>query len=328
MRYFGDFSGFASPKRKKSRNIVFFVYFLYIFIFSILFIFPAYSQQNGKNLFSNAIAKTLSRNTIECKIRLDIVVDGVEFSARGNYEEQVVSGGRSGDFQRTMFRQDLNFQMDTPSVPGTEPNRMTSVCHASLDRQRGRVWQYRSIEGEKTLRYIRLAVVEDAVRRSRKSDLFKTAGEVWNFGGIVGSMRQIEQFYEMDGPVEETEFTAGEKMSGWKISGSLKKSHFDRMLDAMGGLGKKGKYPSDLPSDIEIYVGKNDLFPYKIRYLNRNSEESSPGRSLMEITYFDVLLDGDPILEYRFATFDKGELPEGVFRMEDITTSFIQNLRL
>lgn len=166
------------------------------------------------------------------------------------------------------------------------------------------------------------------MRQSPKKVQFRTTGEVWNFGGIVGTLRQIEQFYEIVGEAEEVEWTSGEKGTAWKISGTLKKSHFDRILGAMGGVGKKGRYPSNLPSDIEIYIGKNDMFPYKIRYLNRKTEQSPPSHMLMELTYFDVLLDGDPILEYRFTTFDNGELPEGVFRMEDITTSFIQNLRL
>lgn len=258
-------------------------------------------------------------------MRLDVVVDGIEFSARGRYVEQTLPRPVS-EYQRSMFRQDLNFLMDMPTAPGSEPNRMMIVCHASADYEKGRIWRYRSVEGNKSIDFIRLAALEDAVKRSKKTVVHKTAGETWNLGGLVGMLKQIDRFYEMNEAVLENE--PSENGPVWKITGTLRKSYFDAFSKRLGGVDKKGRNPADLPSDIEIHLGRQDLFPYKIRYLNRASESSSSLKMLSEITYFDVLLNGEEIPEFHFMTFDRGEMSEGVFDFQDATTAFIRSLGL
>lgn len=258
-------------------------------------------------------------------MRLDVVVDGVAFSARGRYVEQALTHPIS-EFQRSMFRQDLNFLMDMPTTPGSEPNRMTIVCYASTDYEKGRIWRYRSVEGNKSIDFIRLADLENAIKRSRKPDLHRTAGETWNLGGLVGMLKQIDRFYEIDEVVQDG--GSDENTPLWKMTGKLRKPYFDSFAKPLGGVDKKGRYPSELPSDLEIHLGRHDLFPYKIRYLNRPSEASSSLRMLSEIAYFDVLLNGEEIPELHFMTFDRGEMSEGVFDFQDATRSFIRSLGL
>lgn len=267
----------------------------------------------------------LSTKTIECNMRLDVVVDNVEFSARGKYVEQVLPKPVS-DYQRSMFRQDLNFLMDMPATPGSEPNRLTIVCHASADYEKGRIWRYRSVEGNKSIDFIRLAALETAIKRSKSAKIHQTAVETWNLGGLAGMLKQVDRFYEITEFVETEELEGMENITVWKIVGKLRKPYLDAFAKKLGGIDKKGKYPNDLPSDVELYLGQGDRFPYKIRYLNRSSETSFSLKKLSEITYFDVLLDGEEIPEFHFMTFDRGEMSEGVFEFQDATNAFIRSL--
>ncbi|MDR1923792.1 MAG: hypothetical protein LBQ66_05405 [Planctomycetaceae bacterium] len=311
----------------------------------------------------------------ECDIRLSTYVGGVEFPASGKYEEQAVAVtgddacGSKGEvtndseaknntsansqhpqfqrFQRTMYRQEIYFTMDTPSVQ-YEPNRVILVCYPGRgDDQNGSIWQFRSIEGVKTLHQINISEVEAAVKKSLLSGKslklagggvdalskvadnhelrgFTQVGAMWNLGGMVGMLGQIDRFYEFSViPVEETVLD----VRVFKLAGRLRKAYFDVLLKNHGGLGKKGKYPEDIPCDIEVYVGVKDSFPYKIRYLNRKTEQSKPTNLLLEINYLNVSINGTPIPEHRFSTFQH-EVPAGVRKIDPSTEQYIKSLGL
>ncbi|MDR1963624.1 MAG: hypothetical protein LBQ50_07575 [Planctomycetaceae bacterium] len=275
-----------------------------------------------------SIDRILSLKTIESDIRMDVHVDGVEYSARGRYEEQALPKALAGNFLRSMYRLDIHFLTNIPTAPGSEPNRMTVVCHLSEDREQNQIWQYRSIEGEKSFNIIKIAPVENAIKQSKKEPRFTQISEVRNLGGLAGQLRQIDRFYEFSTPAQTETFEEDGSIVVWKIAGVLRQAYFEDLLKQFGGLDKKKKYPPDFPSDIEIWIGSHDGFPYKIRYLNRSSEKSVKRFLLLQSTYFNVILDGEEIPSVRFATFEQGEHLEGVFGFQDITAAFIKSLGL
>lgn len=329
MQYFCDFPAFSIPSQIFSTKRDHFAQAAHIALaFCFLFwAYPALGEENGEDVLNNSITATRQLKTIECNMRVDVFVDGIEFSARGRYEEQAIPNA-PGEFQRSMYRLDLNFQMAPSSAPGSEPNRLTIVCHASPEREKGRLWRYQSIEGEKKLSFIKLFDLENAVNRSNQKGIFPSSSETRNLGGLNGMLRQIKQFYDFSENALQTVTEDMEKVPVWIVRGTIKEAHFETLLKSLGGIDKKKRYPSDLPSDIEIHIGKNDLFPYKIRYMNRKTAESIPKGVLSETTYFDIILNGEPIPEINFSTFDKGELPEGVFNFEDRTQAFIRSIGL
>ena len=259
---------------------------------------------------------------------MDVYVLGKEHTARGKYEEQRLANPPPGDFQRSMYRLDLNFVMDAPTLPGVEPNRLTIVCYPKPEREMGRLWRYTSIEGEKSVRYVQLASLEDAVRRTNKQSLVGSVGETKNLGGLTGTLKQIARFYEFADPPKEAVMEGGESQPVWKIVGTLRPGFWERMIQTFGGLERKTfNYPRQMPTDIEIYIGRDDAFPYKIEYQNRPQEDSPKRTLLTRIVYFDVSLNGEPIPEFKFSAFDKGELPEGVLQADDETDQVIGTLR-
>ncbi|MDR1291048.1 MAG: hypothetical protein LBK06_07605 [Planctomycetaceae bacterium] len=302
---------------------------------------------------------TISRFVrVECDMRVSTFVGGVEFPANGKYEEQAVAASGTynvdnndnnntdnspknqlSEFQRTMYRQELNFITDKLPVQA-EPNRVILVCYPNKnDSKNGNIWQFRSINGNKTLQQINIDAVEAAIKKSfgtgadgnvqeqivvGDASMFKQVGMLWNVGGIAGVLGQISRFYEF---VEPPKVDMIENTKTVKLVGSLRKTYFDILLKDHGGLESNDRYPSNLPCDIEVYIGADDHFPRKIRYLNRKTELAKPTNLLVEINYTNIKINGNPIPEHRFSTF-QSEVPTGVSKIDSSTEQYIKSLGL
>ena len=289
-------------------------------------VFAQTGSSNAERLFNAMLVHLQSLHIIEAGVRVEVFVMGKEYVARGKYEEQRLSNPPPGDFQRSMYRLTLNF--DALTFPSSEPNRLMIVCHPTSDRETGRLWKYTSIEGNKSVEYVMLAKLEDAVRRTNKQATIGNVGETKNLGGLVGTLKQIARFYEFTDPPQKNVLEGGESQSVWRIVGSLRTDFEESMAKAFGGLDKKTKnFPNQMPTNVEIYIGTDDAFPYKIEYQNRPKTDSPKRTALTRIVYFDVFLNGEPIPELKFSAFDKGDLPEGVFQPTDITDRVIRSIR-
>ena len=297
------------------------------FFLGILLGNSTFSQTNSSDaerLFNEMLVKVRSLETIKAEVRMDVFVMGQEYTAKGTYEEQKLENPLPGDFQRSMYRLDLHFVTGVPTALGSEPNRLIILCHPTSDRETGRLWQYRSIEGEKSVQFVTLAQLENIVRQRGKLALIGSVGETKNLGGLAGTLKQIAQFYEFADLPMETVMKGGESQPVRKIIGSLRSDFEESMTKAFGGLEKKTKnFPSQMPTNIEIFVGRDDTFPYKIEYQNRPKADSPKRIILTRIVYFNVSLNSEPIPMDKY----RDNLLEGVYRTEDITDRVIRSIR-
>lgn len=336
MQYFGNFLIFGIPRKKNGpalKNVLVLLLFVSVFVLSGGSAIGQnkeniQKQQNGIDILLESIRKFSTWQTIQCEIRLSTFVDGVEFPAKGKYEEQKIQTAE-GIFQNAFFRQDISFPMDMPLSPGAEANRMAIVCYCPEDRQNGRVWMYKSIEGQKTLDFVRLSTLEDSIRQAQLQAYYPDVATMRKLGALAGTLREIEYLYDFSGKAVKDQLETDKKKSVWRIRGILRTEHLKKLLTQMGldqteGQGGKGTYPVNLPTDIEVCIGQADFFPYRIRYLNRNSEKSQPEEILTEIVYFNVNLNGEAIPEYRFETFKQ----DRVFSFRDISAEFLTGLGL
>ena len=271
---------------------------------------------------SGSLNTLLAVNTVECEIRIVTLVEGNEYTARGNYEEQALprpAPGQPMPFQRSMFRLEVRF---SPVAGNAEPNRMTLVNCPATDREGSQVKRYTHVEGEKSFRVIDLSRLEERLRATNMELLFTQVSEVRNLGGLAGMMRQIDRFYEFSSPTQEI-LQEEETIPVWKLTGRLRSVRHRELLQQFGGLDKRGNYPADFPSDIELSLGRHDDFPYKIRYLRRPSEQSEQKVLLFQETFFNVVLNGTPIDSARFVLHP----PDDVIGVDD-TDRFIKELGL
>jgi hypothetical protein len=112
------------------------------------------------------------------------------------------------------------------------------------------------------------------------------------------------------------------------LTGTLQNRHGQNLLERFGGLDKKGHYPADFPSDIEIWLGRHNDFPYKIRYLRRTSEKSEQKDLLFQQSFYKVVLNDTPFLPFTDLKFAPLKFSEDVFSVQDETEQFIKALGL
>ncbi|MDR2762821.1 MAG: hypothetical protein LBB88_09490 [Planctomycetaceae bacterium] len=328
-------------------------------------------NESGAVILKRSIDTISQVVRVECNMRVSTFVNGVEFPAKGRYEEQSVAatamekdrdrerdkdrdkskneglsnlvGERLSGFQRTMYRQELYFMTGGLSDQA-EPNRVILVCYPNRgDSKSGNIWQFRSINGNKTLYQINIDAVEAAVKRSVVGEnrenyvsgkvgeqvggvdiRFSQVGKLWNVGGLAGVLGQIDRFYEFT-ELPKTE-TIEEGVKAIKLVGSMRSVYLEFLLSNQGFKGGD-RYPLNLPSDIEVYIGLVDSFPRRIKYFNRRGVKSKPTTLLVEINYENVIINGDPIPEHRFSTF-QSEVPAGVSKIDASTEQYIKSLGL
>jgi hypothetical protein len=266
----------------------------------------------------------LAMRSLECDLRIESIVSGKEYTARGHYAEQALPQVLPNSFLRSLYRLEIYFSMNSPMTRGAEPNRMTLVCCASEDGRTYQIEQYTSVEGEQSFTTIDLKTLEDRLKATNREIFFSQVSEVRNLGGLAGTMRQIQRFYEFSPPRQE-ELHDEETVPALKLTGTLRSVHRKALLTQFGGLDKKGQYPPDFPSDVELWLGRHNDFPYKVRYLRRTSEKSEQKALLFQESFYKVVLNGPAIPASRF---DPLKVPDGVFNKQDETENFIKTLGL
>jgi len=280
------------------------------------------AQGEGDKYIQASLTMLQAVRTIESDLRVETFVDGKEYSARGHYAEQALSRAAPNSFLRSVFRLEINFPMSS-AAHDAEPNRMTLVCHASEDGETHRVERYTFVEGAKSFYVIDLKRLEERLKETHREIFFSQVSEVRNLGGLAGMMRQIHRFYEFSPAAQET-LQGDEAVPALKLIGTLRTMHHKELLIRFGGLNKKGQYPPGFPSDIEVWLGRHNDFPYRIRYLRRDSEKSEQRELVLQETFFNVELNGAPIPESRFSRLTP---PEDIFEQDD-TDNFFRALGL
>ena len=284
----------------------------------------AFAQSIGDKHIQDSLKMLLVMRTIKCDLRIESIVDGKNYTAWGNYAEQVLPQASPVSFLRSMYRLEIYFLPNTPMTSEVQPNSMTLVCYASEDGGKHRIERCTVVEGKNWFSTIDLKVLEERLKATNREIFFSHVSEVRNLGGLAGMMRQINRFYEFSPPAQE-ELHDEETVPAWKLTGTLRSVHRKDLLTRFGGLNKKGQYPPDFPSDIEIWLGRHNDFPYKVRYLRRTAENSEQKELLFQETLYKVVLNGPPIPAARF---DPLKVPEGMFSKQDETEDFIKTLEL
>ena len=287
----------------------------------------AFAQGEGDKHVLDALNALLAANTIECEIRIETFVDGKRHAATGRYEEQALpqtASSQPAPFLRSMYRLEVSL-MNATTASSVERNRMILVCHPRTNDINGQIERYVHVEGVKVFSTIDLTRLEQRLRRASNMEaIFAQVSEVRNLGGLAGMMRQIRRFYEFSAPTFEN-LPDDETIPALKLTGQLRDDLHTDLLERFGGLDKRGRYPANFPSNVEIWIARHNDFPYEIRYLRRVSPTSERKEPLFQESFFNVQLNGAPIPASRFAPLTP---PEGVFSVQDDTNRVIRDLGL
>ncbi|HBT76628.1 MAG TPA: hypothetical protein DEB39_06810 [Planctomycetaceae bacterium] len=300
-----------------------FLCFLYS---SCLFCLPCFSQSenfsgNSDAMFSEAIERIVKLHSMKANIRMNVFIDDDEFTAQGKCLEKALVAAPN-DIIRSKFRLDLTFPLSSNAGSADVVNKMIVLCNS----EQNRVWHYTSIENTTTQNWINIESVVNAVKRSKKQHHIRSVGGMPGLGGMAGMLRGIKNGYDFTDPPEDSLLKGKTPLKIWKLKGRLGDRELKRLLDLLAWKEDRNTpYPSHLPVEVEIYLGKDDLFPYRIHYYNLPKKESKQRTPVMQLVFCDVLLnDSTEIPDYLFSTF--GE--KGGDTGSDITAQYIRSLGL
>lgn len=275
---------------------------------------------NGRVLIQEAVKEFERRRTIDAIIRLKVNVFGEEYTGNGFYLEKKSGRSYYSDQNHRLFLMEMKYQPNSLSSPGTESSTLKVVCTGK------EVWKYSNIEDNKQLQRIDLEKLDEHFANSGKTNEWGDAGRLPYLGGLEGTLLQVDQFYSLgDARIEESMLGTPE-FSVWKISASLKKEKMEPMFEAASQLKKKKRkvqFGDHLPLGITVYLGKEDLFPYRIEYYSGTNEGADWNNPIIKQDFLKVAINGlGDVANTRFEYFP----PPGVIVDDTATEVYAKKL--
>lgn len=228
----------------------------------------------AQRILERAILNMEGRRSVSAKVRQSIDLFGKQPLGVGVYLEQRSESG-------------LLFRMEMRSQAGSEPSILTVVCDGP------HLWSYRAFgkEGaeEQTLERVdvlRVArALEDAGRMPRPGAI----GDWPGLGGLDRLLRGLRGAFQFDA-VEQIQLR--QQMPVWRLSGQWRGVGGEEADTAPAEPPDVKSLPTQVPPRVAIYLGQEDLFPYRIEYLGDGG--SGPARStrpLVTIDFYEVSLN-------------------------------------
>lgn len=254
------------------------------------------AEPDAETLLRETVARLESLSSLSAEMTLSFSLFGEQYDGEGKYEELAgrtgaVRGERS-PIDRTQFR--LHVRMAPPSARaierGAEDNLLEVVC------DRNSLWTYTSIGGEQRLTEINLeelagllAPLSETERRRLTeygAPLPIGMDGFPGLGGIAGTLRALSLWYDFKPKTEKCFFNNG-SFPVRKITGTMKSARREKMTKRILGDQPDFRQPllDYLPTGIEIYIGQDRPFPYRIEYFARLDDAKDARRTVMTLDF-------------------------------------------
>ena len=195
---------------------------------------------------------------------------------------------------------------------GSVSTSLVQVCNGTT------FWTYRKMPGGESLSKIdamrAVIALEQAAGRMPREAVASAPG----LGGLGRLMRGLNAQFEFTSVVADQ--LEGDPV--WKLSGGWRPAQLVRLLPEQKEAIEKGRkvdltrLPVQLPDTVMLYLGRDDVFPFRIDYL-RSVPKSSP-RCLIRLEFSELNFNG-PIDSGQFL-FAPGK-PEPVDRTDEFVNS-------
>jgi hypothetical protein len=267
---------------------------------------------NGQALLERAVLTLERHRSLSAKIRQSGSIFGQEPIGTGLYQQQRAGEG-------LLFRLDLRVQL------GEEASSLANV----LDDQR-RYWTYEKVPGEEAvLTRIDVQRVEDYLQETGQMERLGSVQEWPGLGGLPKLLRSLYTAFDFTS-VDEAELAGQRPVPVWRLIGQWNPSRLAQMLPedrqeaVADGRVELTRLPPQLPEQIVIFLGKDDLFPYRLEYRRETvptsaKEEEWPPQWSMTLELFEVSFNA--------------VIPEGRFKFPtsldytDKTAAFLEGLK-
>jgi len=257
-----------------------------------------------------AIARLEAYPSIAAKTRQSVDLLGKHLVGAGEYLEQRAGPNR-------MFRLELRVQV------GDEPRTLLYVCDGRY------FWRCESYRGKGTAERVDLARASQARDGREDSTQLPTMGEWPGLGGLPKLLRNLRDWFQFIS-AEETKLPDGTPVV--RLRGEWRTDRLAALMPNPEAAIKSGapvswdKLPQHLPHFAVVFLGRDDLFPFRIEFGRRLAQPSlrvdGPTEStIVTMDLFEVSLKVS-FHRSRF-TFSPGNL-----EYSDQTERFLERLGL
>jgi hypothetical protein len=257
----------------------------------------------------SAIAELERHETISARLRFRVDVMGERLTGSGNYLQ--------GPWQYRLLRLEANVQA------GDQLCGLQQVCDGQ------RLWTRRQVFDNPQLSYIEIAPVLAALAKAPAADATTLTSDL-GLGGLPRLLRSLERSFDFTGVEEGMRGTLPMLL----LRGQWKPEMLARLLPDQAQAIQAGQaanvtlLPAQVPDQVALYLGRDDLFPYCVEYLRteraipqgREAQFVGQARPLLVLELFEVRLN--PTLDSLQFVFNPGDL-----KARDATDDYLKALR-
>jgi hypothetical protein len=257
----------------------------------------------------SAIAELERHDSISARVRFRIDVLGERLLGTGNYLQ--------GPWQYRLLRLEANLQA------GDQLCGLQQVCDGQ------RLWTRRQIFDKPQLTVVDVAPVLAALAKEPARGA-GTAITDLGLGGLPRLLRSLDRSFDFSRAEEGTRGT----LPMLVLHGQWKPEMLARMLPDQAKAIRAGEaadltlLPAQVPDQVTLYLGRDDMFPYCVEYLRtgravptgREAQFVGAARPLMVLELFEVRLN--PSLDALQFVFNPGDL-----KAADVTDDYLKSLK-
>jgi hypothetical protein len=235
-----------------------------------------------------------SRQSISARVRQNNDIFGRRPVGSGIYLEQRAP-------TVTLFRLEMRLRLDD------DFSSLLQVCDGHY------IWNYNQIFAQETLVRIDLDRVNQRLEEAGKLQPPSPAS-LLGVGGLPHLMQSIGSSFNF---VQADQTRLRGQVPTWQLEGLWTPAMLAQLLPEQAKAIQGGKapdlsrLPSHAPDRVVVFLGADDLFPYRIEYHRQLDKKASPeatsDRIMTEIDFYDVAFDV-PIPPSRFI-YSPGNLP-------------------
>lgn len=289
--------------------------------------FDERAESASERLLREAIVRLEGLRSVSADLDFEARLFGERYFGRGRYEE--TSEAARGGASRRSALENVRFRLRASVACGSakeargdgEENVLEVVC--DCDRQA--LWTYSSLEGAKALTRIDVAELSNELASLRAEELAAVGLEgpcamngLPGLGGLAGTLRRLSTVYRFEPRIEKAEAFKGAEVV--KITGRAREPFWAASKRRLG-VDKLEPYLSEnLPGNVEIYLGADWPFPYKIVYFSLAENEERTRNDVFTVEYSSVVRNDATI---RPENFNYNQ-PQITF--ERVTSKYVESL--
>ncbi|MDO5555049.1 MAG: hypothetical protein Q4G68_14945 [Planctomycetia bacterium] len=269
-------------------------------------------DQAALELIHSTIDRIEQLQSISTELEIDSYLFGETYKGVGKYEELLsrteqrpspsgqsnTAGARPARARRLSPLEWSRFRLHVKMLPidakVRQEHEEESVLEVVCDLKA--LWTYRKIEGSESLTQLHIEDLANCLSRlteEEKASLADNAVErpcgmsgLPGLGGVSGLLRRFLVFYDFLTPPEDMALDNG-RFPVWKISASLKKEHRQLMKNKLLADDPVARRTllETVPTNLELFIGKERPFPYRIRYYSQWDEENLTPQPICSISF-------------------------------------------